>query len=415
MAALDTTSADAALKQVYKGKNFQLSVYDRRPIIGLLPKDETFFGRNMPLVNYYGNPASASASFSNAQANTTAASMEDYLLTRINMHSVAHIDGEALDAMSNNSGAFLTAMKVQVDGARRALADRLESLAPRSQTGALGQISSGSNVSTDTITLANTNDHVNFEVGMEIVASTADGGALRNSGASTTLQKVNRRDGKLTTDEAAWDTTITAIATTDYLYVEGDAQNNGTAAVTAGLQSWLPATAPSSGESFFGVDRSVDTRLYGNYYDGSSDLIENALIIGASLAANEGGKPDCALLSHVKYRVLSQELGSKAEYTVNASGAGGKRVADVGYDAIKVHGDAGVIDVVAANKCPSDKAFILEKETWAYGSIGPLVKFNLVGGRMLRDRESADGVETRLVHRGNIGCVTPSFNTHVAL
>lgn len=418
MASLDLTSADAALKQLYKDKNFRISVYDRRPILGTMPKDEGFFGRNMPLVNQYGNAQGVSASFATAQAAATSAKMEDFLLTRINMHITPTIDGETLEAMSNDSGAFLTAMQAQIDSAKRALADRLESLLPGSGTGTLGQISAGSTVSTATITLLNINDVVNFEVGTTVVASAADGGSL-DTGSTTgeVVKTVNRRTGDLGSTSAAWNTVISGIAASHYLAAKGDAQAGGSKVVPTGLGGWLPATTPSAAENFFGVDRSVDSRLYGNLYDASANTLEEGLINGDATAAREGGKVNTYFLNHVIYRQLVNELGAKVQYTKTpARGANGKEFGAVGFGGVAIMGlSANEIDVMAANKIPSSVAYGLEIETWKLCSIGPAVKFNDLDGMKVLRQSSNDGVEARLVFRGNLGCVTPSYNVRVKI
>lgn len=420
MTSLNLTTADAAMKQLYKDKNFREGTYKKRPLLGLFPKSEDFYGRNMPLVINYGNPQGVSATFSTAQAMTTSAQFEDFLLTRVNEHSVATIDGDTLESMSNNSGAFVTAMKAQIDGAMKSLADRLESLIPLSGTGSLGQVSSGSTVSAKTITLANVNDIVNFEVGMTVVTSATDGGSL-TTGSSTgeVIAAVNRRDGVLTATSAAWNTVISGIGTGDYISVKGDAKAAGSAnKVITGLSAWLPTTAPvvGGGDSFFGVDRSTDSRLYGNYYDGSSDLLEEALINGQSIAAREGGAVDNALLNHTKYRQLIKELGSKTTFTnVPSRGKNGSEFARVSYSGVTIHGDEGDIDVIAANKIPSSACYMLELETWKLCSIGPATKFNMPDGNRILRQASDDGVEARLVFRGNLGCNAPWCNCRVGL
>lgn len=426
-AQFDLTRADAALKQLYKPKNFQESCYKKRPIIGILPKAEDFFGRNMPLVNNYGRPQGVSASFANAQtvSQTTAAAakLEDFLLTRVNEHAVATIDGETLDAMSSDVGAFVDAMKVSVDGAIKSLSDRLESLAPGSQTGKLGALenpSTGGYAVTDQqIILANINDVHKFEVGMSVVASATDGGALRDAGASEVIAGVDRINGVLTATSADWDDVITAIAAGDTLYALGDAQNAGTAVVTAGLEAWLPDDAITWATAFFGVNRSADKVRLGGCRHGTAaapcgGLVKTAIIDGASICGALGGSPETAILHHVKYRQLCKEIDSQTMYTkIPSRGQGGEAFARVSYDGIQFQSDNGPISCIAANKVSSGLIFLLELETWVYATIGSLVKFNDQDGNKVLRMASVDGIEARMVSRGNIGCRLPGHNCRI--
>ncbi len=416
MTSLDLTAADAAMKQYYNSAYFKKTAYNRRPMIGMMPKDPTFFGRNKPLVQMYSNPAGASADFATAQAVASPAKFEDFLWTRVNLHQVATIDGETLEAMSNDSGAFIDAMEAQLEGAIRAVSDRLEALLPGDQTGSLGSISAGSDVTTGVITLAKPGDAYKFQVGMAIVASETAGGALRNSGASETLAKINRNTGELTSTSTDWDDVITAIAAGDTLYAKGDAKNNGTAKVTAGWASWFPATAPSNGEAFFGVDRSTDSQLYGTYHDGTSQLIKTAIVYGQSKCAANGGVPDTGFIHHVNMRELLTELETTVtRVKTPARDSGGKEIAKISYSGVVVQGDEGEIVMVAANKMTVNVVFLLELQMNVYGSIKELVRFNQLDGNKVLRQASSDGVEARVVHRGNFGSKFPAANGQVAL
>ena len=408
------TSFDPAMKQLHKPEMVEVLTYEDRPMLGWLPKKEDFYGRNMPIPLLYANTQGRSHTFATAQNNVTDSKWEDFLLTRSNNHSLAHIDGETAEATMNEKGAFVRAMKKEVDSAYNSLADSLESEIPRAGTGSIGQVSSGSTITAQTVTLANINEASNFEPGMTVKLSGTEGGALR--AGSEVIAKVNRRTGVLTATSAQWDTAITAAAASDYIHIDGDGQDAGTKVAITGWAAWYPATDPSAGESFFGVDRSTDGRLWGTYHDGSAQLVEEALIDGQSKAATEGGKPDTVFLHNSQYRKLVKQLGSKKEYCqVEAMGAGGM-VARVSYRGVMVDGDKGPLTVVAANKCQPSIAFALERKSNCLASIGKATKVNDLDGvgKYLR-RSNADGVETRLVSRANVGSKAPIRNAHIAL
>lgn len=417
-AAFGATQADAALKQLYKKINFQESTYDRRPLIGLLPKDEGFYGRNMPIVNEYGRPQSVSATFSTAQslaeASSGAAKLEDFLLTRISEHGVMTIDGDTLESMSNDVGAFVDAMRVQANGALKSLSDRLETLAPGNQTGSLGQVGT---ISANTITLKDVNDVHKFEVGMSIVASDTDGGALLTG--SEVIAGIDRNAGTLTSTNTNWTDGITGstLDADDFLACQGDAKANSTAKVTAGFESWLPNEVTSA--AFFGVDRTADATRLGGCRSGTDaspvgGLVKTAIIDGASITSMNGGSPDHAFLHHVKYRQLCKELDSQTMYTkVVSRGVGGEAFAKVSYTGVQVLTDHGPVACVAANKLKSSVIYLLEIMTWVFASIKALVRYSSPDGLTVMRQSANDGIEGRMVHRGNIGCRLPGHNCRV--
>lgn len=401
---------DPALKQLYRDSNVYKSTFEDRPMLGLLQKFEGFTGKNMPLIAVYGNPQGRSADFSEAQGNTTSTKIEDFLLDIVSNYSVAKVTGEVIDRTRSDKGAFLKALKSSIDFAMDALADDLESGIPRSGTGTIGQVSSGSTVTNQTITLASIDDVANFEVGMTLRGTSTDGGAY--DVGEEVLAGVNRSTGVLTATSAAWNTVMTALAAGDYLVVSGDAQNGGTKVKMTGLSEWLPSGTPAA---LWGVTRTVDSRLYGTYHDGSAQTMEDALIDGQSKAAQQEGTPDLGIINHVKMRRLIKELGSNKEYTtVNAVGPKGV-VANVGYRGVFIQGDKSVIKMVAANKCPGADGFLVEQKNVMLYSIGRATKFLEDDGNRILRLASSDGVEVRLVSRANVAVKNPIGSVRLTL
>lgn len=407
---LTITTADAVLKDLYPPDVFRDLTYQDRPLLGIWPKDESFVGRKMILPFRYSNPQGVSATFATAQSVTTSAKFEAFELTRVNEYSVANITGEALDAMSEDKGAFIDGMEAQIDAAINSLADRLESFIPRSGTGSLGKIAAGG-ISTYYVTLDTLSDIHNFEVGMTLVASATDGGSLRSGSQAVTA--VNRRTGVLTAADSSW-SGITSLTAADYLFASGDAANGGSNVATAGLAAWVPSSTPAA-TAFFGVDRTVDSRLYGVSVTTAGSLVNTAIIDAQSIAAENGGKPDTALLQNTKYRQLCKEIESKTTYTkVAARGDMGEPFANVSYSGVQVMGDQGPIDVLAARRIPSSYGYVLQLNTWKLCSIGPLTKWIDLDGNSILRQSSADGYEARMVSRHNLGCMFPGANAVIS-
>ncbi len=339
------------------------------------------------------------------------------MLTRVMDYSIASIDGEAAEATKGDNMAFLNALTAHIDAAMSSLADAIETFIFRNGEGWIGAISSGSNVATNTVTLADINDVVNFEVGMSLNAiDPADpDGATRNTDAEEVLAAVNRSTGQLRSTNAAWNTAITAIAAGDLLAVAGDAADGGADVKLAGFEGWIPATAPTSGDSWYGVDRSVDSRLMGQRYDGTAVSVEEALIDGQSVGSREGGVIDRCLLNHVQMRTLKKELGSRIEYMKVPSRGAKSDYASISFRAVVLEGDNGPVEAMACNKCPSNVSWLMDWSTWKFYTLGPAVKFLMLDGLRILRQSSADGYEVRIGMRGNIGCNAPGWNTRVSL
>ena len=409
MAGLDMTSYDAALKQHYTTDLVLDMVYKDNPLFALMPKYESFGGKNLPIVLIYGNPQGRSKTFSAAQTGGGATStlVQDFILTCVKDYSLATIDNETLEASKGDANAFMEAATTEIDGAINSLTRSLAIGMYRNVTGSIGQVLAEPVETTTTIiTMKLAGDITNIEVNQRInIWSAASGGTQRNTDGtdvSWLVSAVDRSAGTFTLDDA-YDSSGT-IAANDYVFVEGD-RGLG----LAGLDSWVPSSAPSA-TAFFGVDRSVDTnRLGGIRYDGSADPIEEALITGASLVAREGGKPDYCFLSYEQYAKLEKALGSKVQYVDL------KMSAEVGFRGILVNGPKGPIKVIPDQNCQGNVAWLLQLDTWKLYSLGKAVRVIDTDGLTMLRQSTADGVEVRYGFYGNVGCRGPGFNCRVTL
>lgn len=399
--SLDMTAFDAALKVHYTDDRVQNMVYEDAPLLALLPKMEQFGGKNLPIPIWYGNSQNRSASFSTAVGQSSNESIEDFVLTRANDYSVAQIDNETMEASEGNANAFMEAAKTAIDGALHTLSRSLSIALYGTGSGKLGQLSATSGVTT-LITLSEPEDVVNFEKGMELVLSTANGGGSVKTG-STIVTGVDRDAGTVTVATSL--ATFTAVgAVNDYIFAKGDYD-----AKIKGLLAWIPSTAPSS-SAFFGVDRTQDaTRLGGIRFDGSAMPIEEALVKAASRAAREGAKPDKCFISYSKYADLENSLGSKVQYVDL------KATAEISFRGIQINGPRGPIQVVPDANCPNDRAFMLCMKTWKLYSLKKVPRIIDSDGLKMLRQSTADGVEIRAVYRAQLGCNAPGHNVNIKL
>lgn len=412
---LDLTSFDASLKEYYTDDVVQNMVYKDNPALALIPKDENFYGKVLPIPLIYGNPQSRSATFARAQARSIAEStkMKEFMLRRVKDYCIATIDNETLEASENDKGSFLEAATTEIDGAINSLTRSLAIAMYRSGYGAIGTIGS---FATTTITLSQIEDVTNFEVGMELdLAALETSGTLRAYGSSTNgliITGVNRITGVLTFGFNVNDATngIPTIANGDSIFNRGDRQNVASPALLklAGFEAWLPFAGPTA-TAFFGVDRTSDaTRLAGLRYDGSALPIEEAVINAANLLGREGANPDTLFLSFGKFSDFEKALGTKVQYA-------DLKVGGVGFRALRINGPKGEIKVVPDQNCPNNRAYMLQMDTWKLRSLGKAVRVIDTDGLKMLRQASADGVEVRYGYYANLACNAPGYNCAMAL
>ena len=408
MAALDVTSFDAALKQLYDDERVRSVVYKNNALHAMLPKFPRFEGRNMPLVLAFGNPQGRSSVFATAQANKSAGKYTDFLLTRVKDYGLTSIELEAIQASASDKGAFMRASTAEIDGILNQVARSLSIAEYRNGGGAIGRIASGQ--ATPTITLVDPTDGTNFEVGMVLQVSVDDGtGGAGVRAGTVTVTSVNRETGTVTAS-GNWTAGIPTVIANDFIFVQGDY-----AVKLTGLDGWIPASPPTA-TLFFGVDRSVDpVRLGGVRHDGSGQTIEEALIDGAAkVNAIGGGMPDYVFMHPRNVRDLVKLLDSRIEYqSVRPQGLA--EDAEIGFRAVVLQADHGIIKVIPDRNAIVDVAFMLQLDTWVCASLGPAPKIlEGLGQRFIWDA-SADSVEIRTGYYGQLGCMAPGYNGRITL
>ncbi len=409
--ALDLTSFEFATKQYYTDARVREMVYKDAPLHALLPKFENAGGENIPTPLLYGNPQSRSATFSVALALSTSSSSKGvkFLVTRTHDYAIATVDNETMLATQSDKGAFMAAAVTEFDGALNALARSLHIAEYGNGSGVIGRVDAepSENVGSFQIQLDDPESVTNFEVGQVLnIWSAESGGSQRNADGSTTdlsISGVDRDEGILTISNTY--SSSGTIAAGDYIFCKGDRGLK-----VKGLAAWLPATAPTSGDSFFGVDRSADvTRLAGIRYDGRNMPIEDALVQGVRRAEREGAKISHIMVNYRRWAELEISLGSKVVYVDVASEAG------VGFRGIRIQGSKGFINVIADFNCPDNVAYALQMDTWQLLSLGRAVDFITTDGNKILRQSAADGVEARMGYYAQLRCFAPGFNCRIQL
>ena len=387
------TTFAAALKQHYTDEKIENMVYKDNPFLAMISKYEDFGGENLKLPVKYGIPMGRSATFADAVANKSASQLKAFLLTRKADYAIASIANETIEASKGNANAFIEAATFEIDGAIESATRSLAVSLFGDGSGSLGIVGalSTTTFTDDTVTLETIQDITNFEVGMQL-----------NFGADIVnkeISSINRDTGVFILGAAS------AAATTESIYVDGDKDN-----MLTGLGGWLPSTAPTSGDSFFGVDRSADsTRLAGIRFDASSLPLEEGLIGAAARVAREGGKPDVCFVNYSNFADLEKALGSKVSYIDQ------KVNPEIGFRGILIHGPRGPIKVIPDQNCPNNVAFMLQLDVWKLYSLGKAPKILDSDGLKFLRESTADAVEARIGYYAQLGCRAPGFNVRVGL
>lgn len=369
----------------------------------------------------YATPQGRSATFATAQTNQTAPALSSFFVYRVSNYQLVTITNELLEATKDDAAAFVDEAKLNMDTGFRNISNDLAASLFGDGSGSRGKISS---ISTGVITLVDPATVVQFEVGMVLVSYSVSGATPTQSTSAALgyVIAVNRSAGTVTVSATAGGAAGTPTnwsGSFPFLAVQGDISfvSNGLLSANmlkvAGLGSWLPTTAPTTGDSFWGVDRSVDvTRLAGVRFDGSAESIEEALIDAAALVAREGGEPDMCFINFGSYAALEKSLGAKVQYVDIKH-----EEADIAFAAIRIHSPYGPISVVPDRSCPAQTAFLLSMNTWKFRSLGKaphVLTYGLEGLEGIRVG-NADALEIRIGFYGNLICNAPGWNCVVSL
>lgn len=380
MAYAGFTQANVAgiLKELYDEQKVQWLTYKDNPTLAMMKKEERFPGKYYPVPVVYGLTQGSSATFATAYNNQSSPLVAEFLVTRVSDFSLATIDGQLLAAAQSDPGAFIDGSELMIDAAFQNEVNRIASAMFRNGAGTIGQIASVSNISGNSylVTLNNPDDSVQFEGNQVIVAVQNVDGSGTAPTDTAQINSVNRNLGTLTV------TSATNIASdwpaTYYLAIQGDLpttsnnnfQPSGSTTTNsllkiAGLAAWLPLSGPGVSDTFFGVNRNLDTqRLAGVTFNGSALSLEEALLQGTGRIALNGGRVDTGLCSYSTYTALITSLGSKVVYLDH-------KVGEIGFRGVQVNGANTVMSVFPDRNCPDGVIYCLEMDSWVLRSQNP--------------------------------------------
>lgn len=421
---MNSTNQLAVLKELYPedGAFLKDLVYRKNPALALLPKDESadgFAGKYIPVPTVYGDPQGRSASFSKAQTNQTAVQDVSFFVYVAKNYQLCSIQNLFIEQTKSKAAAFVDGFKLAMDKSIRNITSDIAHDIFGDGSGSRGVISA---ITSGVITLSDPSQVTQFEVGMVLTSYSTSGltATISTGGNLGYVIAVNRSFTAPTVTVSAtaggaagtptnWSTSFPNLAVDgDISFASGGLGiGNGLAQKIVGFGGWLPSTAPTTGDSFWGVDRSVDTRLSGVYIDTSSESIEEGLIDLATAINLNGGEPDMCFINFNSYAALLKAMGSKVQYVqVEHDNA------DISFKALHLQTPYGAIPVIPDRNCGARKAFMLQMDTWKLRTLGKaphILTYGPEGLEALRISND-DALEVRIGLYGNMTCSAPGWS-----
>ncbi len=321
-----------AFNRIYTDKRLTDSAERDHPRFYRTGKEPGLVGEGLFYRILYGDPqgvASGEDNFTTAQANSSQIEGKQLTLTAQIKYGIVRLKGRAIRRARGSKAAIYDLVTRHTDGINRQLGADIALDLMGDGYGIRGRIDSGG-VSGNTLMLTNKWDIDRFKKNMTIRASGNSDGSSPRTG-STYVTKVLRGSRQIVVADASQ---ITSLQAGDYLFRQGDPGN-----LMLGLGRLTPLTAPSSGDSFRGIDRSDDVEMLAGWrLDDTNMFVEEALLDLAALAFAHGKSFMEADVPPQAFANMVKRLGAKVMYQAG-------RTADVGFRYIEINGSGQTLKV----------------------------------------------------------------------
>lgn len=428
------SNIEAFLKELYSSSKVQEQVYTEFPLLGAIPKLGGGSGKYEVIPAIIGAPQGIARTRATAQAiaagvNGSKIKGIDWICNWGDLSQSLNITDKEIAASKGQASFFQQLEKrysMAVQEANRWIAYAV--IADRGRSLASGTITSG------VITLATAMDATKFELGSAVQASAGDGTSnahtLLGSGSIGYVTAVNPEAGTVTVSASASSTTAgTPSGWTGTMYFFF-AETFGTGGTTneiiggGGLLSWIPSAAPSSGDSFNGVDRSVapyklaGLRVPSSYLSGKS--IADKFRTAAMYASTVGTSPG---LTHFfcnpeDWLSLAIELENKGIYDLSMKG---DNKVTFNVKALAIVTSTGAVPVVADRTVPKGTVLGLtmpkDGSNIYIKSLGDASLMKIMGedGQRLLRSATEDSYEMRWVGYSTLVVSAPGYCVRFAV
>lgn len=391
------TTFDALLKERYVDSDkVEKLTFPENTLLGMLQKrgDTGMVGDTLVVPIMARLPQGVGGTFADASGNATNPTHYKWNITAGDYFGVVELGDKVLEASRSNPGAFMDNKTSEIDGLYEQMAEMLSIHAWGNGGGAIGQRASAA---TNDITLVNTIDAQNFEVGMTVVASSADGTGSSDSlrTGSTTVTAVNRATGVITLASAAG---INSFGDLDYIFRDGDFNGDTGVIVMRGIQAFLTATdVPPALWGVTAANRLTDPQRFAGCRVVAQSLSgkatdERIKILLAQMTGRFKAKmPTAGFLNPEDFQVLETLMATKGTRPLQDEST------KFGYTKIDIMASGGRIPIYTDRHCPIGVFVALRMEDWWISSMGELMHpQNRDGFEMLR-RDAATDYQFRLI------------------
>lgn len=421
MSQLDLTAFDPMLKEHYSSFEIARMAMQKNKATGMLAKSQkqtSAGGREWVQPIMTALPGGGSSTFSVAvtNANNNVSAYKNFNVQRKTHYRLAKVDNHAIEATATgDQDAFESAFD-EFDNGIEAEGNYINFRFFRTTAGEVGQLDGACNVATPTLVFADQSSMWGLRAGENIVASATLGSALRNAGATATIQAISRLTSTITLTGNGT-AAIAALANTDWIYLNGDAIAAGGGNLAAsGLADWVPDTAPTS-TLFYNVDRTTESDYLGGIRISGTDgrSIPNLLVDAVAAVDNIGGDPDVVWMNPTTFGTLAKQLEGK--WTISSAvGYDGKKMATIGFAGYRVNLNGHDLTIYTDRCCPVKRIYVLTWATWCMFSAGPAPNFlQKRAGSIIKVSEGSDGYEARIGEYYNFSCKAPGFNCVITL
>lgn len=395
MAVSDLTNVAYIYKRLYSDKAVGDMSSRAHPLMKSMPKEGGFTGSAYFYAIRYGNPQGVSATFAKAQTNVNTSKGVQLNASRKVLYGTVRLDGEAMAAAEGNKGAFLELVTQETDGVLDEFSDTLAFNMYRGTSMSRGKVSA---INSLVLTLTNVDDARWFKVGMALSSNDTDDATSMTSFAAT-VTAVDEDSGKISVSNT------TNLGGSDFLFRDGEE-----GAGAEGLKAHLPLTAPTGGDSFRGIDRSVDARrLAGARTNDPGTSIEENIGLSAVKIAQSGKRADLAPLNPIKFWEVVRRRDAKVTY----DGGGGK--IGIGFEGFDLHTPAGTVRVISDPDAPQDLGYVLNLDSWYIKHLKAFPHVITDDGRPNLRISNADQIEARFRCWWNLFCTQPGANAVYAI
>jgi hypothetical protein len=429
--ASNYSTLDALFKQKYT-EGLEDLTYKERPFFGLLPKYTDVGGASgatrawhIPLK--FANTSAVGGNFTTAQTRAASVSSKVVAWELVTMHQYGFInlDMESVLRSEGKEHAFVDEKSLEMDAIIENMSNRLHHFSYLDGTGSLSIVGNATQMpsfATSVMVLSNPETAVYWSYGDELTASlTASGGtprALGSNGHGWFVIAINLDAGTFTVGNSASTPVnlndaadgIPTATNGDFIQHRGDVQVAGTVGgtVVSGFANFIPpvGTTFTPGALLYTVEQSqaVDF-LAGSRYDGSNLGIEEAVMRGTNIVAKKGGIIKQIFINHKHFSDLVAAISARG--MVNFLEISPTEYPEIGFEAVRIVGAKGSVEVIPDYACPSTQGTGLRLEDWYFASVGePIRVMNGDGLEFLR-LSGSDGIQAYWASYSNMVPLVP--------